>query len=150
VFLQIVVSGTETTGGHVKTLTAVGYALEIHLLNRPLGVTAAMDSLCIDTKRFWMHSPCQKSNTPQCIDVEMHQVVVNACTRMASNNGEMDISVDHGEKNGAISLESRELFVNEGLGDDFEVCLRVFEEESIALSSFDVEVLLAYRSLLLI
>jgi hypothetical protein len=134
----------------VKTLTTVGYALEIHLLNRPLGVTAAMDSLWNDTKRFWIHSPCHKSNTPQCIDVEMHQVVVNTCTGMASNNGEMDVSVDHGEQNGAISLESLELFVNEGLGDVFAVCLRVLEEESIALSSFNVGVLPAHRGLLLI
>lgn len=73
-------------------------------------------------------------NSPQGIDVEVHQVVIDSSAGMVTNNGKVHISVNEREKPAHVCFEGLEGMVDKGLRDVFAIQRWVFEIETVVLS----------------
>lgn len=97
-----------------------------------------MDSLGVHTESLWVLSTSNKGNSSQGIDVKVHQVMVHTGTGMTSDDGKVNIFVNHGEQDATIGLQGLEFLVDVWLRDEFAVCLWVLKEEAISLGKLNI------------
>ena len=72
------------------------------------------------------------------VDIEVHEIMVDACDWMMAHNLEMDIFVDEGEQAAQVGLECFESLVDVGLRHVFAVSFGVLKEEAVSVCLNDV------------
>ena len=71
------------------------------------------------------------ADTTESVDIEVHEIMVDACSWMMTHNLEVDVFVDQGEQAAQVGLEGFEGLVNIGLRNVFAVGFRVLKEEAV-------------------
>ncbi len=78
------------------------------------------------------------ADTTESVDIEVHEIMVDACSWMVAHDLEVDIFVDEGEQAAQVGLKCFESLVNVGLRHVFTVGFRVLKEEAVSLCLSDV------------